>query len=529
MRRWLPQLIYGGVTLLVLLPMLTPGFILTLDLVFTPELPIPQNVTSSYPFHALLHALNLVIPADIIEKIILFCALLLGGLGMHRLVQSIAGREPLAVWAIYAAGIFYVINPFTYSRLMAGQYAVLLGYALLPWLVRAAWKLTRKPTWNRAMQLGILTTLIGIVSIHSLVAVAVLTMVGAAIGLFRKRPAWKFVSVALATFLLLSSFWLAPLLLGEGKTAGTINSFSSADNAAFATVGESPLERMFHVLRLQGFWAEAKNLYLLPQDRMAGWGLIMFVIIGLVIAGGVYLWRRQRLLVLWFGVSALVGTLLAIGANTWLVDVPLLSGLREPHKLVMLLALCYAIFLAFGAHATLQRLQKKSESLYAAGVVGVLILPFLGALVMLWGANNQLQPRQYPDDWFVVKKQIEQDNGSGKILFLPWHQYMTFDFAGRIIASPAPNFFGKRVIVSQDPELDGATSGSMPESQKTITQLLEAPSQIAERLAKEDIRYIVLAKDLDYEKYTFLQQAEFELVADYPSIAIYQNTAWREQ
>jgi len=531
MKRWLPQLTYVGVALLVLLPLFASGFILTLDLVFTPELPMPQTVTSSYPFHALLHIFNLVVPADVLEKIMLFAVLFLSGLGAHRLVQTIAGRS-ITMWGLYVAGIFYMINPFTYSRLMAGQYAVLLGYALLPWLVRVALELVRKPSWNRALQVGVLTALIGIVSIHTLVAVAILTIVGTAIGVITKRLDIKFVLASAATCIILSSFWLVPLMLGQGKTADTINSFTTADTEAFATVGENPLERLFHVLRLQGFWTEAKNLYLLPQDRLVGWGLVMFIIIGLALTGAVHLWSRQKLLVLWFGLSALVGILLAIGANTLLVNLPLLAGLREPHKMVMLVALCYSVFLAFGVHAALQRLKKRGDGFYTAGIVLFLSLPFLSALVMLWGANGQLQPRQYPTDWFSAKQQLQQDDGAGNILFLPWHQYMTFDFAGRIIATPAPNFFGERVIVSQDPELDGASSGDMPKAQKIIAQLLDDAGRgedVSGQLAEQNIRYLVLAKDLDYQTYTFLSQPAFELVTDYQSIAIYKNTAWRER
>ena len=52
------------------------------------------------------------------------------------------------------AGIFYMINPFTYDRLMAGQYNVLFGYALLPWFAGALLKFLREPDWKKSFALS---------------------------------------------------------------------------------------------------------------------------------------------------------------------------------------------------------------------------------------------------------------------------------------------------------------------------------------------------------------------------------------
>ena len=134
-----PVLVYCLLALAVMLPLLLPGFILTLDMSFTPELRMPEYMSSSYLFHTALHYLNVILPADIIQKILLFSILLLSGLGMHFLVRHIQDAKDkggeFALWGAHVAGAVYMINPFTYSRFMTGQYAVLLGYALLPFFV----------------------------------------------------------------------------------------------------------------------------------------------------------------------------------------------------------------------------------------------------------------------------------------------------------------------------------------------------------------------------------------------------------
>ena len=66
-----PILVYVFLALAVMLPLLLPGFILTLDMSFTPELRMPEHMSSSYLFHTALHYLNFVLPADVIQKLLL--------------------------------------------------------------------------------------------------------------------------------------------------------------------------------------------------------------------------------------------------------------------------------------------------------------------------------------------------------------------------------------------------------------------------------------------------------------------------
>src|SRR5690606_7555434 len=101
-------------SLAILLPLLLPGYILTLDLVFTPHLPWPHELTNTYLLEAILWLTNQILPGDVIEKIVLFLILLLSGVGMHRLVVSVKvrGIPPESWrWGLYFAGIFYMVNP----------------------------------------------------------------------------------------------------------------------------------------------------------------------------------------------------------------------------------------------------------------------------------------------------------------------------------------------------------------------------------------------------------------------------------
>lgn len=528
---WKAYALYGLTTLLVCAPLLTPGFIMTLDFVFTPELPMPQDISSSYLFRAFLHLLNVVVPGDVIQKIIMLAIFLASSIGMHRLIRTVTGAAATAGPGIYIASIFFAINPFTYSRFMAGHYSVLLGYALLPWLMTLLIAFGRQPNIKNAVKLSLLTVLIAILSIHTLASVALLAAGVISVALWQRRTYLKTYAryglIIMALFVTLSSYWLVPLALGKGTTADTIQSFTVADTKAFATTGDNPIERTFHVLRLQGFWAERRGLFLLPQDRSLLWGLMAMIIIALVIVGAVSGWRRHRAITAALLISAGLALLIAIGLAGEAANA---VGLREPHKLLALIVLTYGVLLALGVDACLQRLRRQGSWMHVGGAVCLVSLPFLLTRVMLWGFDGQLQPRHYPADWATLKTELATKS-EGEVLFLPWHQYMSFRFAGRIIANPAPAFFGSRIIVSQDPELDGAFGGPQDARQRTLSSLLAKDGDhrtLADTLAAHNISYVVVAKELDYASYGYLHsQPHLQLVRNSDTLLFYKNTAWR--
>ena len=56
---------YAFIALMILLPLLKPGYILTLDMVFTPKISMPIGVENNYLLISLLHFLNYLIPSQI--------------------------------------------------------------------------------------------------------------------------------------------------------------------------------------------------------------------------------------------------------------------------------------------------------------------------------------------------------------------------------------------------------------------------------------------------------------------------------
>ena len=99
-----------------------------------PGLAPPRAVPSDLAIAVLSRAC----PADIAQKIVLLSIFVLACSGAAALLD----REPLP--ARLAAGVCYAWNPYVGERLIIGQWALLLGYAGLPWVLRAV-PLVRPP------------------------------------------------------------------------------------------------------------------------------------------------------------------------------------------------------------------------------------------------------------------------------------------------------------------------------------------------------------------------------------------------
>ncbi|MGH9856797.1 MAG: hypothetical protein ACRD4B_03035, partial [Acidobacteriota bacterium] len=513
------------------------GFILTLDLVFTPVIRAPDGIDNTYVFRTALRLLGQVLPSEIVEKILLLAVLTLSGIGAHRLA-ALTYPKDLEGFGKYIAGALYMVNPYTYSRFMAGQYTVLLGYALLPFFVRGLLRFMAHPSLRHVLFLSGWTILISIVSLHTLGLALLITAIALVVYVWKYRSERAQIAALMRHGLIgiglvigASIYWLVPLLRGQGATAEAINQFGFSHQLAFETAGNGWLGKLFNVLKLQGFWAEARGLYVLPKHHVPFTRIIFVIIWALVIIGGTTLWKRKRNFTLIFVMSGAVAAIIATGVfGTWLsAHVPLIAGYREPHKFAGIVALSFAIFAGLGAEAFIRRLKNRNGEMAASTAVGIMMtLPLALTPTMFWGFAGQLQPRHYPAEWFLVNRRLNQDHNDFKVLFLPWHLYMHMPFAGRVIASPANNFFVKPIIASDDPEFCGISPTNPDAAKHQISrQILASASQrsdLGAQLAPFDIKYILLANTSDVQAYDYLDhQQDLQLLEDTPTIKLYRN------
>lgn len=537
----LVRLYFLGLSLLIMAPLLPRGFILTQDMVFTPRAVLPPFSQSSYWFYALLRLGHFLLPMDVLQKLLLCLIPYLAGTGFYRLGSVLlTERNRVSRLSLLLGGSFFVVNPFTYSRFMAGQFAVLLGYALLPWFVLVLYHFHHQPNRKHALRFGVLGALIAIVSIHSLGMIILAAAIGLGLQVYRLRheparlqPYVRNGTIMLAVGSLLSLNWLVPLLAGRGTIVQTIQHFNRQDQQVFATAGGNPLMQFINILHLQGFWPEIHNLYRLPQSNNPLWGLASTAILLLVGYGLWVMWQRVRAEAVYFYYLAGMAVLFALGGlQIFRGVVPLLSGYREPHKFVGLVALVFSLAISFAIYQGSSQLKRPlawRQYIWALGLWGLF---WLFTPTMVGGFAGQLRPVDYPAGWYAVDHRLGSDSTQFNTLFLPWHQYMSFAFArNRIIANPAPHFFGVPVLSSDNPEFGGAGRTTSDQRLANLSRWLKSPDEpnMAAKLARHNIKYVILARELDYSAYNkMVRQTGFQPVYRDQSIELYRNEAWRK-
>jgi hypothetical protein len=528
---------YGALSLIIILPLLLPGYILTLDLVFTPTFSWPHELTNTYPLEGLLWLLHWILPGEIIEKSILFLILLLSGVGAHLLIRRIGSNKEISIesWqmAAYFGGIFYMINPFTYSRFMAGQWMVLLGYSLLSFFLLALLRLMALPTLKAAIKVALWAFVIMTVSLHH---IGILGLLGVSIvvtGVIkywrssaRLRPFLGYAGLSILFTGVLSSFWLIPAMLGQGNIGQAVSGFDQMDFQAFATSGQSTLGAIGDVIRLEGFWAESRGLYFLPQSMLPMWGVVFLIIWIIIIIGAVKAWRRQRTLVLISIGCISLGIILAVTPLlSWLSQfIPFVAGYREPHKFVNLVVIGYAILGAFGVAYIVERATEKFDEIGGQVATIICLLLVLAATpTMLWGFAGQLSPRTYPSEWSAMNTALKDKVNGERVLFLPWHQYQKYSFSGRIIANPAEKFFEVPMVISDEPEFKDIQPTIPNQEKRDISSALKQPDDLARVLKDHTVRYILLAKEEGEDDYGYLDRADsIRLISEDTRFKLYE-------
>jgi hypothetical protein len=212
--------------------------------------------------------------------------------------------------------------------------------------------------------------------------------------------------------------------------------------------------------------------------------------------------------------------------------------MRDAGKWATLLAFVYSQLVALGAGAILgwlkQRTQDapKTEWLTSAATGLLIALPLYYGNGLLFGMHGEIKPSPYPAGWYQADRVLAADRHPGRALFLPWHQYMAYTFIqnqNKVVASPAPSFFSIPVLVSANPDVPGTAPPADPDHLTIATLLIQGrQGEWSIVLAAMNIKYILVAHEVDWLSYTFLDdQAGLVKVGDYGSIVLYRNAAVR--
>ena len=291
-RRNIPGLVVGlCLGLLALGPGLRRGFLLSYNMVFVPRAPFAAAMPGLAPPRAVpsdlvIATVSRIMPADIAQKLVLLAIFVLGCAGVAALLD----REPLL--ARLAGGVFYVWNPYVGERLIIGQWALLLGYAGLPWVLRAAVSPDQPPwRWTGRLCLSLIPAVIG-----GFAAMAITALVLVPVALFT-RSARRAV-IALGALAVGSLPWLIPSLQHTVYV-------DPGGVAAFAARADTPFGSVGSLVMLGGGW----NAQTVPKGYGGAWSALWLAVVIVALVGYLLSVRDHR----WpgLGVAAVAGLLIA--------------------------------------------------------------------------------------------------------------------------------------------------------------------------------------------------------------------------
>jgi hypothetical protein len=512
--------------LLALGPGLRRGFLLSYDMVIVPRQPFTAAMAGltggpprAVPSDAVVAAAARVLPADIVQKLVLLAIFVLACSGAAALL---AGQP----WfARLAAGVYYTWNPFVAERLILGQWALLLGYAGLPWALRA---ITTYPvaSWRGAGRLGLalLPAAIGGFAAMTISALVVLP----AAALARPRPAnlispgpaapaagqrVRNAAAALGVLVLLSLPWLIPSLVRSMYA-------DPAGVAAFAGRADTPFGAFCSLVMLGGVW----NAQTVPAGYGGWWSVLWLAFVAAAAVGYVVFAVRQRR---WpgLGFAALIGLAVASAGITapgqdllraltglW----PGFAILRDGQQFVAPLALVEALgaglLVAWAARPSVNAATRPSVNAAtrpSAGAaadgqprtdrpgliiaVAAILAPVLLLPGLAWGAAGRLRPVWYPAAWLSAAAAIDDSRAPGDVLLLPWAAYRRPDWnGGRAMLDPWPRLVARQVIWNDGSQVGRIMLRPDDPAARRLAGVIGAPGPLTSALAAAGVRFVIV-------------------------------------
>lgn len=542
----MPTLIGIGIALGVCYPFFRPGYLFLLDWAIGPHtgiitaqsLGLYGGLTTSTPALMIEAVLSHLIhgPATWLPLAIVFP---LSAFSASRLVGG-------SVWCRVGAATLYAVNPFVFNRAYVGHVPLLIGYALLPLATHSAIA-ARSARGVRLVAPAVWWAVLTALSVHfcwifGVIMIAVACCSRSNVG---RTARWLLINVAVF------GFSCAYLLLPHFATTLPVN-IGQGSLATFRTTADPRLGLLINVIGLYGFWRTGPGP-VLPKALFSGWPLLLLAILLVAGAGAYSMIRRQadddanddandggrRLLAIVLLVSGTLGVLLAMGDQgptgalfRWAYyHVPFFNIMREPQKFSMLIALALAIFFGRGVAVLMANAANLRRTTYL--LVGVLLsvgIPLAYTPTIFGGLDGQIALSQIPQSWSQANTLM--GNGVGKILDLPWHEYLAFSFTdGRVVANPAASSFSRDVISGDNLQVPSFQSNSTSARSNYLQTLFADGPHIknfGSLVAPLGVQFVILSKSVDWSSYQWLaQQSDLRLLMNTDDLEVWKNLSYK--
>lgn len=540
-------MVFGVAALLILWQLLLPGYVLTLDMIFTPFVyfrPDYGDLYYAFPLYAVLWFFHWIVPVWLLQKILLLGLLFFAGYFAYRFLPLPENRLIRLI-----SGLIYIFNPFVYTRFLAGHWTVLGGYALMPLLVYLLLGFLDEPVLKKSIRYFLVLWLMAVWSVQ-MFAMAVFLSLGTVVvllvkNIFRKNNKWlapffRNGLIGSVLFLIAGSYWLAGFFLRSAPVEGR---FTLSHWEVFSASTRSGVPLWLNLFSGNGFWAENQvwaRMFVWPQDLVWFWGAWAGLIL-LILAGIFFAFFKRSRYAFFFFIIGLLGYIFSSGVsdtifrgmNLWFFEhLPFWSGFRDSQKFSAFLWLAYVFFAGHGLASLVTLIQKTGipkllqKSLGAA----IFLIPLGLGFLLLFGLQGQIRPVWYPESWHTVHQILDADPAQNKMLVLPWHRYMPFAFANNfLLDNPTNRFFGSRAIAPKNLEIGEVYDQEIDPDYRAIDAFIatrkNGENVSLQPLTERGVRYILFLKDLgkqDRFSYPFLDSAVVKTILDTGELRLYK-------
>lgn len=534
---WLfPSLAIGLLCIFVFGPLAGRGYIFLLD--YGAELTGPRprlpdltwgllaNTNAMTPIHVVQVRLFEVVSSGWIRLVPFVAVPFIAFAGFRRLAPS------RSVVIALGATLLLVVNPFTYERLYAGQVHLMLGVALLPYLIFLLGNDVGGKLFAHIAKLALVLAVLFALAPHFLFIAALPVGLAIMVAMLRlDKAALIRLAGGVCATAVLCAYWIFPTLM----VVGDLGRVTVRDLDVFSTSSDRTFGLIPNVLGLYGFWTN----YQLPKHHLVIWPALLLLLLCVICVGMRFVLtskeykvsaRFQAVLLI---PSAVIGLFLAMGAQgptgsifEWMFEnIPGFQIMREPHKFLALTLVAYAYYFGAGAHWLIEIVRTNYAKLLTVGLLVTLVCAY--TFKLFWGFNGQVEPVSYPNSW--AEADAEMGEGDGYVLALPWHLYIRFPWVGRTVANPMGSYFRREVIFGDNIEIGRIKTQSVNPRSLYLQYLFSKGRQIrrfGNLVSPLNIQFILLAETPGPNLYRWLKrQEDLSIVRTWDDLVLFRNEA----
>ncbi|HRY08873.1 MAG: hypothetical protein H6528_01450 [Actinobacteria bacterium] len=477
---------------LVLLPLMAPGYVLHLDMVFVPQqtllpwnLGIGGGLPRSVPQDALVSLVAGPLPGQVLQKAVLVATLVLAGIGAGRLaggprLQQVAAAS-LYLWSAYLAG-----------RLLLGHWGLLWAYAVLPWAVLAA---------RRARNTGNVWRTTFLCGVGALVPtgglVLALAALPVALGPGSKVSARMRLAAVGLVALFNAPWWLSAIRSPVSAVSDPVGL------TVFGARADGPGGVLGSVLAGGGVWNSQATL----GSRTTWFALAAAIaVVVLAVIGWRSRVREYAPEMVWLSVLGVGGLFWAwlsgvAGDQEWARSV--VSGvpggglLRDGQKWTVF----WVLLLAVTAPTGLARVTRGADrSLRVFLAVALALLPLAALPDLTWGGFGRLRTAQYPVAWQDLRTTLAQRQVPGDVLSLPWSAFRRYAWNNSdVVLDPLPRQLTRTVVWND--RLPVTVEGRLAEvggddpRAELVSRAIESGAALGPVLSDLGVKWVVVQTD----------------------------------